>query len=198
MIIELIEKAEDVGWGTIAVVIAIAILFVPAAIESWNKFLDALGLVKKKNLFRKQREKEIAAVYEHIEELQSGVMSKQEEYHQQSITIRDNLARRQDDLYEKQIELKQDVKNITQMLEEYIQKDNKRTIASLRTTLWRLHKEFVAQGYVTPDGLKTFSELGKVYETAGGNDVYHEKLQPEVLALDIKYPDGSIYKIKEV
>ena len=198
MIIELIEKAEDVGWGTIAVVIAIAILFVPAAIESWNKFLDALGLVKKKNLFRKQREKEIAAVYEHIEELQSGVMSKQEEYHQQSITIRDNLARRQDDLYEKQIELNQDVKNITQMLEEYIQKDNKRTIASLRTTLWRLHKEFVAQGYVTPDGLKTFSELGKVYETAGGNDVYHEKLQPEVLALDIKYPDGSIYKIKEV
>ena len=198
MIIELIEKAEDVGWGTIAVVIAIAILFVPAAIESWNKFLDALGLVKKKNLFRKQREKEIAAVYEHIEELQSGVMSKQEEYHQQSITIRDNLARRQDDLYEKQIELKQDVKNITQMLEEYIQKDNKRTIASLRTTLWRLHKEFVAQGYVTPDGLKTFSELGKVYEAAGGNDVYHEKLQPEVLALDIKYPDGSIYKIKEV
>ena len=198
MIIELIEKAEDVGWGTIAVVIAIAILFVPAAIESWNKFLDALGLVKKKNLFRKQREKEIAAVYEHIEELQSGVMSKQEEYHQQSITIRDNLARRQDDLYEKQIELKQDVKNITQMLEEYIQKDNKRTIASLRTTLWRLHKEFVSQGYVTPDGLKTFSELGKVYETAGGNDVYHEKLQPEVLALDIKYPDGSIYKIKEV
>ena len=198
MIIELIEKAEDVGWGTIAVVIAIAILFVPAAIESWNKFLDALGLVKKKNLFRKQREKEIAAVYEHIEELQSGVMSKQEEYHQQSITIRDNLARRQDDLYEKQIELKQDVKNITQMLEEYIQKDNKRTIASLRTTLWRLHKEFVSQGYVTPDGLKTFSELGKVYEAAGGNDVYHEKLQPEVLALDIKYPDGSIYKIKEV
>ena len=198
MIIELIEKAEDVGWGTIAVVIAIAILFVPAAIESWNKFLDALGLVKKKNLFRKQREKEIAAVYEHIEELQGGVVSKQEEYHQQSITIRDNLARRQDDLYEKQIELKQDVKNITQMLEEYIQKDNKRTIASLRTTLWRLHKEFAAQGYVTPDGLKTFSELGKVYETAGGNDVYHEKLQPEVLALDIKYPDGSIYKIKEV
>lgn len=182
----------------IVLVIAIAILFVPVAVESWNKFLDALGLVKKKNLFRKQREKEIAAVYEHIEELQSGVMSKQEEYHQQSITIRDNLARRQDDLYEKQIELKQDVKNITQMLEEYIQKDNKRTIASLRTTLWRLHKEFVAQGYVTPDGLKTFSELGKVYEAAGGNDVYHEKLQPEVLALDITYPDGSIYKIKEV
>lgn len=196
--LELIEKAEEIGWGMIVLVIAITILLVPVAVESWNKFLDALGLVKKKNLFRKQREKEIAAVYEHIEELQSGVVSKQEEYHQQSITIRDNLARRQDDLYEQQIELKQDVKNITQMLEEYIRKDNKRTIASLRTTLWRLHKEFVAQEYVTPDGLKTFSELGKVYEAAGGDDIYHEKLQPEVLALDIKYPAGSVYKIKEV
>lgn len=51
---------------------------------------------------------------------------------------------------------------------------------------------------MTPDGLKTFRELGKVYESAGGDDIYHEKLQPEVLALDIKYPDGSIYKIKEV
>lgn len=84
------------------------------------------------------------------------------------------------------------------MLEEYIQKDNERTIASLRTTLWRLHKEFTSQRYVTPDGLKTFRELGNVYEAAGGDDIYHEKLQPEVLALDIKYPDGSIYKIKEV
>lgn len=198
MLIELIEKAENVGWGTIAVVIAGVFMFIPTIAESWNKVLDALGLVKKKNLFRKQREKEIAAVYSHIEELQSGVVSKQEEYHQQSITIRDNLARRQDDLYEKQIELKQDVKNITRMLEEYIQKDNERTIASLRTTLWRLHKEFTSQRYVTPDGLKTFRELGNVYEAAGGDDIYHEKLQPEVLALDIKYPDGSIYKIKEV
>lgn len=198
MLIELIEKAENVGWGTIAVVIAGVFMFIPAIVESWNKVLDALGLVKKKNLFRKQREKEIAAVYSHIEELQSGVVSKQEEYHQQSITIRDNLARRQDDLYEKQIELNQDVKNITRMLEEYIQKDNERTIASLRTTLWRLHKEFTSQRYVTPDGLKTFRELGNVYEAAGGDDIYHEKLQPEVLALDIKYPDGSIYKIKEV
>lgn len=196
--LELIEKAGEIGWGMVVLVIVIAILFVPMAVESWNKFLDALGLVKKKNLFRKQREKEIAAVYEHIEELQSGVVSKQEEYHQQSITIRDNLARRQDDLYEKQTELKQDLKNITQMLEEYIKKDNERTIASLRTTLWRLHKEFIAQRYVTPDGLTTFRELGKVYEAAGGDDIYHEKLQPEVLALDIKYPAGSIYKIKEV
>ena len=80
------------------------------------------------------------------------------------------------------------------MLQDYIKKDNKRTIATLRTTLWQLHKSFMNQGYVTPDGLKTFTELGKVYEDAGGNDIYHDKLVPEVLSLEIRYPDGSIYK----
>lgn len=73
--LELIEKAEEIGWGMIVLVIAITILLVPVAVESWNKFLDALGLVKKKNLFRKQREKEIAAVYEHIEKLQPEVLA---------------------------------------------------------------------------------------------------------------------------
>lgn len=35
--------------------------------------------------------------------------------------------------------------------------------------------------------------MGKIYEAAGGDDIYHEKLKPEVEALEIRYPDGSIY-----
>ena len=72
--------------------------------------------------------------------------------------------------------------------------DNKKTISTLRLSLWQMHKDFVEQGYVTPDGLKTFTELGKVYEEAGGDDIYHEKLEPEVLGLEIRYPEGSIYE----
>ena len=60
--LELIEKAEEIGWGMIVLVIAITILLVPVAVESWNKFLDALGLVKKKNLFQKLRKKEMEVV----------------------------------------------------------------------------------------------------------------------------------------
>lgn len=37
MLIELIEKAENVGWGTIAVVIAGVFMFIPTIVESWNK-----------------------------------------------------------------------------------------------------------------------------------------------------------------
>lgn len=41
-------------------------------------------------------------------------------------------------------------------------------------------------------GLKTFLEMGKLYEDAGGNDIYHSKLLPEITALEIKYSKDDI------
>ena len=192
--LELIDRAGAVGWGTVLVAIALVILLVPVAIENWNRFLERLGLVKKKSLQEAQREKEIAEIYKKIGHVQDDIVGKQAEYHEQSIKIRDGLAKDQAELREKQQEIQADVKDITAMLQDYIRKDNKKTIATLRTTLWQLHKGFMDQGYVTPDGLKTFTELGNVYEDAGGDDIYHDKLVPEVMSLEIRYPDGSIYK----
>ena len=192
--LELIDRAGAVGWGTVLVAIALVILLVPIAIEGWNRLLKSLGLVKKKSLQEAQREKEIAEIYKKIGHVQDDIVGKQAEYHEQSIKIRDGLAKDQAELREKQQEIQAAVKDITAMLQDYIRKDNKKTIATLRTTLWQLHKSFMDQGYVTPDGLKTFTELGKVYEDAGGDDIYHDKLVPEVMSLEIRYPDGSIYK----
>lgn len=192
--LELLDRASAIGWGTIIAVIALAILLIPLAVEGWNRFLKSLGLVKKKSLQEAQREREIAEIYEKINRVQSDIIKKQEEYHLQSIRIRGSLADDQAELRKEQQEIQKDVRAITDMLQDYIKKDNKRTIATLRTTLWQLHKSFMDQGYVTPDGLKTFTELGKVYEDAGGNDIYHDKLVPEVLSLEIRYPDRSIYK----
>lgn len=194
--LELIDRAGAVGWGTVLVAIALVILLVPMAIESWNRLLKSLGLVKKKSLQEAQREKEIAEIYKKIGHVQDDIVGKQAEYHEQSIKIRDGLAKDQAELREKQQEIQAAVKDITAMLQDYIRKDDKKTIATFRTTLWQLHKGFMDQGYVTPDGLKTFKELGKVYEEAGGDDIYHDKLEPEVLSLEIRYPDGSIYEMK--
>ena len=192
--LELIDRAGAVGWGTVLVAIALVILLVPMAIEGWNRLLKSLGLVKKKSLQEAQREKKIAEIYKKIGHVQDDIVGKQAEYHEQSVKIRDGLAKDQAELREKQQEIQADVKDITAMLQDYIRKDNKKTIATLRTTLWQIHKSFMDQGYVTPDGLKTFTELGNVYEDAGGDDIYHDKLVPEVMSLEIRYPDGSIYK----
>ncbi len=193
--LDLIDRAGAIGWGTVLVVIALVML-VPIAIEGWNRFLKSLGLIQKKTLQEKQREKEITEIYEKISCVQTDIVGKQAEYHAQSIEIRDGLAKDQAELRQKQKEIQADVKQMSDMLQDYIRKDDKKTIATLRTTLWQLHKGFMDQGYVTPDGLKTFKELGKVYEEAGGDDIYHDKLEPEVLSLEIRYPDGSIYEMK--
>ena len=57
--LDLIDRAGAIGWGTVLVVIALVILLVPIAIEGWNRFLKSLGLIQKKTLQEKQREKEI-------------------------------------------------------------------------------------------------------------------------------------------
>lgn len=65
-------------------------------------------------------------------------------------------------------------------------KDKEKTVATLRGQLYGLHEKFVTKEYIDKSGLKTFIELGKIYESAGGDDIYHDKLYPEVMSLPIK------------
>lgn len=65
-------------------------------------------------------------------------------------------------------------------------KDKEKTVATLRGQLYGLHEKFVTKEYIDKSGLKTFIELGKIYEAAGGDDIYHDKLYPEVMGLPIK------------
>ena len=65
-------------------------------------------------------------------------------------------------------------------------KDKAKTVATLRGQLYGLHEKFVTKEYIDKSGLTTFSELGKIYEAAGGYEIYHDKLYPEVRALPIK------------
>lgn len=77
------------------------------------------------------------------------------------------------------------IDDIKYQLTEKERTDKERTVATLRNQLYGLHAKFSERGYVDNSGLKTFTELGKIYEAAGGDDIYHEKLKPEVLALPI-------------
>ena len=95
------------------------ILLVPIAIEGWNRFLKSLGLIQKKTLQEKQREKEITEIYEKISCVQTDIVGKQAEYHAQSIEIRDGLAKDQAELRQKQKEIQADVKQMSDMLQDY-------------------------------------------------------------------------------
>lgn len=86
-------------------------------------------------------------------------------------------------------ELENGLSTILEALQKHMQQDDERAIATFRSTLYRLHSEFITQGYVTQEGLKTFLEAGRVYQSAGGDDIYHSKLEPEVLKLPLRESD---------
>lgn len=191
--VDLIKQMEEIGWENIIISFSLIICVIVTAVSGYKKLLSTLGLRSEKSIQEAQLKDNMNSMQKQIDDLnkkvndyQTSIIKKQEEYHQQSITIRDNLNKNQ-------MDLKTDIQILKDMLQEFIKEQNQSTVAILRSSLWRLHKEFVTQGFITPDGLKTFMEMGKVYESAGGDDIYHEKLLPEIEELSIHYPDGSIY-----
>lgn len=192
--INALDRIHEIGGYNVMLSAILLIVLVSLVVVAIGKIKDALGFKTKTEL----RQHEIDERFEKIEtriknyetrldENADHFYNKQKEYHEQSITIRNELRDKQDSLSD-------DVRNLTNMFEQYVVQDKERTVVTLRASLWRLHQEFTTQGFVTPDSLKTFLEMGKVYESAGGNDIFHDKLLPEVEALEIHYPDGSIYR----
>lgn len=78
------------------------------------------------------------------------------------------------------------IEDIKEILDERDKQDKERTVATLRNQLYDLHNKFIERKRIDKSGLKTFLELGKIYEDAGGDDIYHDKLKPEVMSLPIE------------
>lgn len=192
MISEL-EKLFKFNPLTIILIVVLIINLIPQIIDTWNKFINALGYKTKSSVREEEKSKELSDLKKEFEKYKETNHDEQIQHYNQSKIIRKDILDKQNTLEEKQDDLKEDVKALTDMFQLYINMDNERTIAAFRTSLWKLHKDFVEQGFITPDGLKTFKEMGKIYVDAGGNDIFHEKLEPEVLALEIRYPNGSVY-----
>ena len=191
--IELIQQLNNLGWGNVILCFFLGICIIITFISGYKKLLSILGLKSIKSIKETETSQKIKHLQEQIDQLdlkiketQNSIIIKQEEYHEQSIQIRNKLRDGQDGL-------KDDVHSVKLLIEQFMSDQNETTVAMLRSSLWRYHKDFMAQNFVTPDGLRTFREMGRVYERAGGDDIYHEKLLPEVEALEIHYPNGSIY-----
>ena len=83
------------------------------------------------------------------------------------------------------------LENITKMIEDQKKAYCEDMVATYRSSIWRQHRDFTTQGFVTETGLKTFKECVDRYTDRGGNDIVHSKLLPEILALPVKYDLGE-------
>ncbi len=88
--------------------------------------------------------------------------------------------------YDEILKISNGIVDIKELILEKEKQDNAQTVAVLRTQLWDMHSKLVKQQYVNVSDLKTFTELGKFYESKGGNDIYHDKLYPEIMSLEIR------------
>ena len=194
--IEAIKQIHAFGeYNALLVAIYVTVLLTLGRVGI-KKALEIWGIETKASLYKKAQEQRIESLEKTVKDLikemnnrEDNLYQKQKGYHEQSIQIRNDLKKNQEGLSNQ-------ISDLSQMMSSFIDTQNDRTVASFRSSLWRMHKDFTIQGYVTPDGLKTFMEMGKLYEASGGNDIYHEKLLPEVESLEIHYPDGSIYSQK--
>lgn len=145
------------------IIIAVALV----AVKEFNdKFVKLFNIETPRMRKERERKEEIESINARLEEIQE----RQQELSQKSIDA--------DTRIDKQIT---EIGNLLNSL----------TVASMRSTLWRIHTESTERGYITQEGLKTFTECGKLYEEAGGDDIYHEKLHPDVMALPIRVNDAK-------
>lgn len=101
-------------------------------------------------------------------------------------------------LEEKDDAIKKDIDDILTLLKDHIDTDKKNTRATFRSSLYRMHSDFTSRGFITKEGLKTFLECGAAYELADGDDIYHDKLKPEVMKLPIKEVDTDGVIIEDI
>lgn len=184
--INVLNEIGSQGIFTVILCVVLVLLLIVEGAKLWKGVLESLDLKSGKVLRETALNERLGALERKVGNVETTFMNSQEVYHNQSIEIRNHLQEDQDGLSKQITEL-------SNMINDFATTSKECTVASFRSSLWRMHRDFVAQGYITPDGLKTFLEMGNLYERCGGDDIYHEKLLPEVKALEVHYPEGSVY-----
>lgn len=91
--------------------------------------------------------------------------------------------------YEEISKISKGIDDIKIRLDKMDKEKKEETVATTRNQLYELHNKFTSRGSIDRSGLKTFLELGNIYEAAGGDDIYHDKLKPEIMKLPISGED---------
>lgn len=161
-----VQELLEVDYKTVIVSLAVIAICIVAIKEFHDKFIKLFGI--ETPLMKKERERknEIEAINNRLNQMQDNL---------QMLTQKSTDA---------DVKIDTQIKDIGNLL-------NSLTVASMRSTLWRIHSESTDKGFITPEGLKTFTECGKLYESAGGNDIYHEKLYPDVMSLPIRSKESK-------
>jgi hypothetical protein len=159
--VEAIQELLNADYKQIIIAMAILVVALVVIKKFLNEFIELFNIETPTMKKERERKREIEDIREQLKRMQE----KQREL--------SNQSNESDERMQAQISM------INELLKSL-------TVASMRSTLWRIHSEAIKEEHITPEGLKTFTECGKLYESVGGDDIYHSKLYPEVMALPIR------------
>lgn len=201
--IEAFTRLNEIGGDVVIVVILLILMLVPQAIESWNKFLNSIGLVKRKSIDQKKHETDLKELKKEINNIQNEFYEKQQKYHQQSIEIRNKLMQEQNNIQkaqqdiqkqfmealirveEKQDELAKKQDHNYQKLHDLDERSKNYELSSTKDKLLQLYRYYTNKdlnplGQWTSLEADSFWGIFHSYEAANGNGEMHTKVQPEM------------------
>lgn len=165
-VVESVNELLNADWKLVIISLVILVVALVVIKEFYMKFIKLFNIETSSMKKEREHKKEMEQINKQLEQLQTK---------QHELSEKSNAA---DEKMERQIS------DLSVLLKSL-------TVASMRSTLWRIHTESTERQYITQEGLKTFIECGKVYESAGGDDIYHDKLYPDIMVLPVHTMDGD-------
>lgn len=174
---EFLQSMNFIEWLLVTLGLIWGISFI---VDTVRKFLSMVGVNIKTQ--HTEDHESIINLSTRVDSLEKAIKSSEE-------SNKKNFEEFQTSQRELIQELTAQIRLVDDKVGEQCKTEARRTIATFRSSLYRMHSDFTGQGYITREGLKTFIECGKEYTDAGGDDIYHAKLYPEIMALPIKDDD---------
>lgn len=91
-------------------------------------------------------------------------------------------------------ELHEMLENLCIAMKENNEQNRRTTIATSRSTIYRVCAEALERKYMTQIEFEILDELGDIYISLGGNHTAKDRLLPNTLALPVQGADGLMYK----
>lgn len=162
--LEIISQLNGVGCLTVVTVVVLIIELVPNAIESWGKFLNSIGLVSKRQIHELDQETEINNLKDELKTYQETTFQRENEWHQQSIDIRDGLKENQMHIADTINEIS---KNLKELQEGFLEEKIDRMRWKILDFANAIHNGRVSYLEQFNNVLKTYDEYEKILEERG-------------------------------
>ena len=183
--IEAFTNLKDIGGYIVVIVILLVISLIPTIVESWNKFLNSIGLVKRKSIDQKKHEDDLAQLKKEVNDIQNGFYEKQNDIQKAQQNIQKQFMEALIRVEEKQDELAKKQDYNYQKLHDLDERSKNYELSSTKDKLLQLYRYYTNKdlnplGQWTSLEADSFWGIFHSYEAANGNGEMHTKVQPEM------------------